>query len=306
MKLLQGRTGFVVRIAVTAATVGGLVAWVDWSRVLSALKGAHPGWVLLGFLCLVGNSLQQAMRWRGMLGRRDIPLVKFVHFIFVGHFATLFVPSQVGSDAVKAVAFGRKHGEVGLNVGVQIAMRIAGLIALGMFSLAGFVFYFPKLRVALSGLRLELPSWTWIAVVAAVPLAGSALWILSRFRGATWFAPLREMAVNPRYLGESLAWSIAIQFTSSLALYAQFHALIPDPDLGQILFFTSIAQVLLLLPLSIGGVGVREWVLITLFHSIGGMPRDTILAVALLGYTNLVGLAGIGGAWMAFRNLRRT
>jgi len=304
MKLLQGRVGLAVRIAITALAVGALVAWIDWHTVGKALRGADLRWVALGFACLVGNSVQQAMRWRGMLGRRDIPPVKFVHFVFVGHFVTLFVPSQVGSDALKAVAFGRKHGDVGLNVGVQIAMRLAGLIALGLFSLTGFAFYFPRLRASLAGFRLDLPSWTWIAALAVVPPLGACIWLVGRFRHASWLAPLREMAVNPRYLGESLAWSLAIQFISSLALYAQFHALMPSPDLGMILFFTSIAQVLLLLPLSVGGVGVREWVLITLFHSIGGMPRDTILAVTLLGYANLMGLAGIGGAWIAFRSFR--
>lgn len=301
---LKGPGGRILRGAISVVTVGLLAWWVDWRQVGRALSGAEPLWAIAGFGLLLLNSLLQALRWRGMLRRPDIPPVKFLHFVFVGHFANLFLPSQLGADALRAVGFGRHHGDVQANIGVQIAMRVSGLLALVVFSLAGFVLYWPRLVPALRTSSLDLGPWAgWLGAVALSGI-GLGIALLWRFRQSAWMHPLLQLAVDRRYLLDSLLWSFAIQLATSLAVVAQFRALVPDPDVGMILLFTSIAQVLLWLPLSIGGLGVREWVLLVLFSQVGGIAQETVLAVTLLGYANLVGLALLGGGWILYRGAK--
>lgn len=290
-----------LRIIGTTVCVGAMLYWVDFRQAWTQVRAADPAWFAAAFSLLLLNSVQQAMRWRTMLGRRDIPVIKYLYFVFVGHFANLFLPSQVGSDALKAMAFGRRYGDIGLNFGVQLANRLAGLFALLMFSMGGLAWYWPKLRSSRVFDDLSVPVSAIVVASALVPIAGAGIWLLLRHRSATWLRPLISMATDPRYCLDALGFALLVQLTSSLALVCLFRAVLPSPDPGMIVFFTSISQVLLLLPLSVGGVGVREWTMLVLFSRVGGIPQEAVMAVVLLGYTTLLGLAGLGGLWMGLR-----
>jgi hypothetical protein len=43
-----------------------------------------------------------------------------------------------------------------------------------------------------------------------------------------------------------------------------------------------------MLPISINGIGIREGVNVSLFTGLLGIPADTVLAAALLGYIPIV------------------
>lgn len=290
-----------LRIAGTVLCVAAMIVWVDFRRAWTQVRSADLLWFSAAFALLLLNSVQQAMRWRTMLGRRDIPVVKYLYFVFVGHFASLFMPSQVGSDALKAMAFGRRYGDIGLNVGVQLANRLAGLFALLLFSLGGLVWYWPRLKSSGAFEGFSIPAYAPLGALVLLPLGALALWWLHRHRKASWLRPLVTMAKDRRYCMDALGFALLVQLTSSLALVCLFWSVFPASDPGMVVFFTSISQVLLLLPLSVGGVGVREWTMLVLFSRVGGMPQEAVMAVVLLGYATLLGLAALGGLWMAAR-----
>ena len=54
-----------------------------------------------------------------------------------------------------------------------------------------------------------------------------------------------------------------------------------------------------MLPISLNGIGVREWVIVTLYTGILGIPADKVLAGNLLGYILILFQAVQGGIVLA-------
>jgi uncharacterized membrane protein YbhN (UPF0104 family) len=98
--------------------------------------------------------------------------------------------------------------------------------------------------------------------------------------------------------------SVLIQVVTIFAMWLLFKSLIPEVRLWQVVLFPGIIQMILLLPISFGGMGVREYLNILFYSDIAGLPRDTVFAVSLLGYVPTLSLALWGWGWMMFRRVR--
>ena len=78
--------------------------------------------------------------------------------------------------------------------------------------------------------------------------------------------------------------SIWLQISSIAIHYAYFQAVGVPVDLATITVFMTITITVSMLPISINGIGLREGVNVSLFTGLLGIPADTVLAAALLGY----------------------
>jgi uncharacterized membrane protein YbhN (UPF0104 family) len=95
--------------------------------------------------------------------------------------------------------------------------------------------------------------------------------------------------------------TLGIQVLTAFSGYCLFLSVFPDAPFGKVLLFILIIQAILIIPFSLGGVGVREYLVYLFFSQLGGMPREAVLAATLLGYVPLILLSLTGGAWILFR-----
>ena len=73
-----------------------------------------------------------------------------------------------------------------------------------------------------------------------------------------------------------------------------------------VLAFISLVDLIRMLPISVGGLGVREWLLIALFASVG-IGREQALAFALLAFAPIYLNAIAGGIiYVSMARLRRS
>ena len=98
---------------------------------------------------------------------------------------------------------------------------------------------------------------------------------------------------DPRDATAALFLSIAYQVTVLASMYSAVHVIglrIPN---GAVLAFVPAVAIAQVLPISVGGLGVREGLLAFFFHPIG-VPTGQAVAVGLLWYamTLLVSLLG--------------
>ena len=68
--------------------------------------------------------------------------------------------------------------------------------------------------------------------------------------------------------------------------------------------FQPVAAIVAALPISIGGLGVRENVMVELFNSVGGEPSP-VLAMSLLGYAAGIIASLLGGIAFIIRRVER-
>ncbi len=278
---------------------------VSLPGILPALAQAR--WWVLG-LCIFLHgtvSILNAYRWKILIRAEHLGLGKFLYFIFVGHFFNLFMPSSVASEAIKVYAFGRKYGNLQQNVGITLVGRFMGMLAQFAVGAGALALYYRELKERDVFSRSPVVSvWIWILIAAATTAGISGLYAYRQMLARQpWIKAMMDVFRDGTLVAKTAAVTVAIQVLSALTGYTLYLCVFPQAPLGKIVLFILIIQMILMLPFSLGGVGVREYLVILFFSDLGGMPPDASIAANLLGYVPLVLFAAIGGAWILFRKL---
>src|SRR3989442_4360620 len=137
---------WLVRVLVSAATVGYVLADVDLGDVARALSHVRLVPLLVGVgLFLVSQGLS-AYKW-SRIGRAlgfEESLVGYTRFYFIGMFFNLFGPSTLGGDLVRALYLGAGRRRR-LAVSSVVFDRASGLVLLVALGALGFLL-FPEYR----------------------------------------------------------------------------------------------------------------------------------------------------------------
>jgi glycosyltransferase 2 family protein len=301
---------WLLRVAVSAAILGGLAAKTDWERLAATVRGLRWSAAAASFAVLLAAQVISAIRWRWLarpLGF-DGPLRRYVGFYFVGMFFNLLLPTSVGGDAVRAIY---------LNAGSD--RKMAAFLSVLLDRLSGLLVLLAVACVAAVVCPVPLPVWVKLSVasVAAAAVVGLTLlpWatgVLARLdvtgEGAVHrlldkvsrlAASLREaLGVyrrRPRLVVSSTALSALVQASSVLQVGLLGLAAGVDVPWAMYGVAAPMVALLTLLPVSLNGMGVREAGMV-LFMAPAGVPAEAAVAVAFLwfGVQTAAGLLGAG------------
>src|SRR5262249_45012140 len=119
---------------------------------------------------------------------------------------------------------------------------------------------------------------------------------LERFASALGrtLSAISQMKFHRGMMMGTLALSITIRVVWSLGCYVVARAMALPLPLITVFSFMSIVDLIRLLPISVGGLGVREWVMVALFASVG-LSREQALSFSLLVFAPVYLNAIAGG-----------
>ncbi|MCC6874818.1 MAG: flippase-like domain-containing protein [Sandaracinaceae bacterium] len=285
---------FAIKLAVTL----GLLAWLvhqilakeGIDALVHRLSVLRWEWIAAAVALHLTAVLAGVVRWHTLLraGEIDLPLPWLLRSFLVGRFVGAFTPSTAGLDGWRVYEVSRQTGRTAQSAAVIAVEKLVGL--LGMAAVCGALVPFGARRLLGDG-----------AIVSTVSIAAGASIVLLALGRPSWmrrlaarlpFARSRALSVaealeRTRPTPGALARALALGAVSHLALSAVFlataRALGVDASAGTMLVTGNAIVVAVLLPISIGGVGVREGVAVMLLASAGVAPADAML-VALLGY----------------------
>jgi uncharacterized membrane protein YbhN (UPF0104 family) len=292
-----GWLGLVLRVAATV----GLMAWavkdIAWSRFLELLAAANwPWWLAALAVTLVGQIIA-GIRWAALARPLGFDFSRrfFVRRFFEGMFFSLCLPSSIGGDVVKAVRIGASTPLRLLAACSVLADRLTGLSALGVLVGTAVVarrqsLSTPATLGVFAGLlaAVVLAFWIGLALLdrvhAVLPEGSAARDFVGRL------LPYRR---QPSIVLLAVGWSFVVQLGGVLAVALVARALgVEQPPLVWVSVVPLVALAMVL-PISIGGFGVRENALEFLLRGYG-VPSETGIAIALLWglCTVLAGLVG--------------
>lgn len=271
--------------------------------VWAALAGVQMGWLVLA-LALVGLAVViSAHRWGLLLAAAGLrlPLGRLVRLYLTGLFAGNFLPSSVGGDVVRLWALGRASGRTPAVAASVVVERITGGWVLSVAALVA-------LPVGGAALRHLWPAVSVLALVmAAISLLvltpgwiqAAAAWAQGRGwdrlagglrQGVTALAAYRH---RPGTLAAVLGWAVLFQIVVAAVNFALLAALGHRIDGVTCLAATALILAATVVPVSIGGLGIREAAYVTLFGRAGVPPQDAFAASLLfLAAVTMVSLPG--------------
>jgi hypothetical protein len=257
-------------------------------------------YLLALFLGQIG-ILIRAYRWKVLLdavGAR-VSFARTGYLYFVGAFFNTFLPTGFGGDVVRALEAG-PGTQSSQATGTIVVDRLTGFIMLFVLAL---------IALPLAGSTVPVTLLVPIGLLAVGVLAGSALlfegrilrWITGRLpraislAGEGWLARTYSIitACGRATLLRALAVSLIFNLTQTLAAWLIAQALGLDVSFWTLLVFVPISTVALLVPVTIGGLGVRESIYLVLFAQIGiGGPAATAFSLAVYSVDVATGLMG--------------
>jgi len=256
--------------------------------------------VLLALACILLALGVSALRWRVILGTGAPGWPYLWKLYLVGSFFSLFLPTSVGGDAVRAAAASQALGRPGGAVTSVIVDRLFGTLALGIYFLIGIALVPTILGPAMSSLHWKMSARTMLlGAVGSLTLAILFAWLLFRRRAVP--ASLREGGAmiarlwrEPRVTVEAMVLGLVVQAAYIAAWTALGSAL--SLPLSWLVFVACVPLVSLaaMLPVTISGLGLREGLWVVLLSPFA-VPSATAVVFSLSYFFCLICVGAIGG-----------
>ncbi len=295
---MSGRwKGALLRGAISLALIA-LVLWRFQDRLTAVwdmLASANGWWVLVGVLLFWLAMLINAFKWWTLLRAQgiEVPFTSMANFTFVGFFFNNLLPANIGGDVMRGYGLA-KHTEqnaaaaasVVLDrlIGLSAYMSVAAVSALGVVFLTGRQELWPLAVVAVAALAALL-TLAALLISRRISRAISRLLhrgVLEKVAGI-WDALAQAFELY-RFQYRTLALAFLIGLTgiatTSMVNYVLSLALGGGIPLLDIFLFTPLIALVLIIPISIGGIGLSQ-VAYPFFYGLVGVSGELALALSL-------------------------
>ena len=278
---------------------GGLA---DVRASLSRLSPADLGLASLVPLAAVAASVR---RWQLLLAHEGLrlPFRRLLASFLRGRFVGAFTPSTAGLDLYRLVDVGRRTGDRAASGRAILLEKLLGLVALALVTLAllpvGLARFFGTGGL-LGALGLGAVAATGLALLGRPALLRAMAARLprrlrSRAHGLVDLLSTRRLPRGD--LARALGFGVASHLATAAVFVATGRALGVAVDPMSLLVVGNAIVLATLLPISVGGIGVREGTAVALLAAVGVGPAQAAL-VALLGYLAMQPPAILGGLLM--------
>ena len=274
------------------------------------LSSLFPEWTYKQFWLLVAGLgvtaigiVLSALRWQavlaalGLRSRLRTLLNHYLASLFVGN----FLPSTIGGDVLRVARLSAENHESPKTFASVVLERLTGWLVLPVITLVAFGIN-PGLRelgtatALAAGLAVStLVLLSALLLAAAHPNVGGRLadsegW--QRFLGAVHLG-LDRLRQHPTAIVNVLLVGFAYQLAVVLSAYLAARALGIDVGPTAILAFMPAVAIAQVLPMSLGGLGVREGAFVLFLHPLG-VQRGEAIALGLLFYGMNLAVSLIG------------
>jgi hypothetical protein len=281
------------------------------SSLLDIIKRSEKIFIYLAFLATFLVYFLCYLRWKMLLHTAGInlPEKRLISAFSGGIFFNTFLPSTVGGDFVRSADLGYHSKKTCTVVATVLLDRISGFAGMIIVSLIALVFGYGILE-------------DWRIILAICFLAVLLLLILLFIFNDFVYGFISKLFSSPRpgrirsgmqavflamhgfkehkaVIAKNLLLSMAIQFIGPITSYMIAVAFHLKVNIVYFFLFVPIIGAVTLLPISIGGLGVRDYMTILLFTHIG-ISKHFAFAFSLLGFVFLLIYAGIGGLIYVF------
>jgi uncharacterized protein (TIRG00374 family) len=288
---------------------------VDLTHVGDIFRRADLRWLAAAWLLLVASNVLGAYQWNRLLGAVNlkIPFWRVCAFYHVGLFFNNFLPANIGGDISRVIDASRDQPSRAAAFATVLMDRLIGTVALGGLAVVAALpivnqFHLSMIYGLLLAFFLASVTVMWAVLHPAFLVLVERVLARVRLGGlkprldsvAEHLGLLRE---RRGLLAELTVVALAVQVSRILVHVLVAAALGLTVPLTYFFLFVPLLAVIVSLPISLNGIGVREGAGIVIFGLIGVGRAEAFtlqfatylvaLAVSLLG--GLVVLSRIPG-----------
>ena len=300
--------GRVVRIIVVAGLLWYATRGVRWERIELVLAQSSWRWLAAAFGLVIVDRAVMAWRWVLLLravaaAGAAVSLAATLRVFFVSSFAGAFLPGSIGGDALRTLGIAR-HGVSTANAVASVAVdRLLGTVSVILMGVLGLWLVGrqvdPRLMIVAAGaacaasvltygLLFDSRFFAWLLAKGGLARLPTAHRLVHKF-----LAAVGQYGRHHTILGGVLTLSCAVQVLRTMQTWCLGLAL--GLTISGYWYFATVPVIVIvvLLPISIGGLGTANAAFVALF-GLAGVPKDaaftlSVLFLALSVFGNLPG-----------------
>ncbi len=279
-----------LKIVITCGLIGWLAAQVDYAALGAAVARARGEGLLLALFLVAASLAMGWIRWWVLFGalRPGTPVMALLASYSIGMFANNFLPSGVGGDAARCAHMASRGHRWSPAITSSMVDRVTGIVGLLILACLG-LFFVPPAHID-NTIRWIALGWLAITLVGIAALLAPPVerWIARREPTGRVGRLLKQVAEHGfAYRNTEGRVVVAVlltlvgHFLQVLCYYDLGLAVGLDLPLG---VYVSIVPAVMLatnIPISLGGLGLREGALVT-FMVAAGADLQLSIAVSLL------------------------
>ena len=280
---------------------------IDWRGSLELIGHANLGLMAVAVGLLLAERILSVSKWLLLLRAKGSPITfwRLLVINYIGGFWGLVLPSSVSADIVRGYYLSKSTANVSLAVTSMVIDRLIGalsLVFLGCVSvwMVGDTFGLVHARLI-------------AASIAGVCALGIALlfhndfihWvdrrIIQRMTGMKIIRQVRRWIVSclqyrqyPQTLCMSFLLTIFVQMLRILVFYAVAVSFGVHVSVTYYFIFVPLMMLLIILPVSINGIGVREGSFVA-FFTLVGVPSSQAFIISFVVSVLTTLMTAIGG-----------
>lgn len=294
-RTFASRVGYLFKILAASGAFACLFYFSDTKALGAALQRGDYWFVAAGSAVFLFGQYLAAQRWRGVLesGSVFVSRLGVLRLNLIGTFVGNFLPGQGSGDLVKSTFLFRRFPDRRafllasvvydrlLGLLAMLGLALAGVVVLGavdgdwsMANVAGWsLLFIAGLVAAIRYLHnMQLP-WSFLGEFLGKRFAGFSGQLVELFR-------------NRRLFLRSFALSVVFQLSWVLALWFMLRAVQSSATLAPVLLAAPLSILIATVPVSLGGLGIREGAYSLLLQRFG-VNADIATAGALLSLVPL-------------------
>ena len=304
------------RISISFALLIFLFRGVDKKTLFSLIKNADKALLFFSFCIFLGTHLLGFMRWNMLLrsARINLPVKRVIMSFAGGIFFSLFLPSTIGGDFVRSVdlaAHTKKPKEVVATVFLD---RLSGYIGLVSITLLGLLIGFEYVRDRVVFVSVGIIVFILLIVLVVLfnrgvyqkinKLAGKKSsktnnkfrLVLERLKDniASVHQEIHRFRGRKKIIVKNLMLSFIIQLIVPVSFSLIGLSLGIKVPIFYFFIFLPIIGAITLLPVSMGGLGLRDATMIYFFAK-AGVSKDLAFAMSLINFSYVLICGAIGG-----------
>jgi glycosyltransferase 2 family protein len=267
-----------LKVALTVVAIYYVLRQIDLDQVKQLLVKIDTAWIVLAFILFNLSKIVSAFRLNKYFQAIPVLLdwLQNLKLYYLGMFYNLFLPGSIGGDGYKIYLI-NKHYKANIKdlISASLLDRLSGVAAL--FFLAGIFLYF-------SNPEAFLPNFNLI-IALSIALVFPAYYLFS-------LIIFHKKFINKFWV--TSYYSILVQFLQVVCAACLLLALSVHQFYSDYLALFLISSAVSVLPITVGGVGIREVVFLLGYQY---LPIDKTVAVSFsllfFGITAISSLIGI-------------
>lgn len=313
---MKGALNIAVKLLVSGGLLYYLIVSSDLEGFATVFSDAAPGYFLLAISFFVLSNALGAVQWYLLLRAQNltISLRQATVLYWIGVFFNNVLLGNIGGDALRIYDVRRITGDGTGGAAATFLDRFVGLFTTCTLAMLAFALIDTVRGAGL--VSVVFPVWLALITLLTMGLSRRVGSFIERLISpflpgavARIVVELRQSFVVYRHRGGLLAtvWgvSLGVQLCRIMVYWSAGLAVGLSVGLWPFVGFQPTAAIIAAVPISIGGLGVRENVLVQLFGSLG-VDESVALAMSLLGYASGVLASLLGGVAFVVRRIERS